>query len=581
MQCHTLNLASEDIERVDLAYLVGDVSEALSELLKRSSLIYRGLSRSLAILVVELQIVDFGQQSATSRKLQRLLRPVAECLDSAINSDYVQEIYHQLMKRNTEYGSRLWLFESGDTCGWHNINPDRWKKFPLPTLGMLHEVLGSQSRNRLQLARLLTDDQSTIKRLKKQIKDWNELVDLAYDGGDDEYKATEAEDEVLSSFMKDSAFCGEDSVRQLSCTLHDVLHSNWPCHVEDHHEDGMLGHCSSAKLCLDSGWTCRGVDPVGGRFFILLTGGKIIQECRVCVSESRMADNGQTVLCQVYNEDSRPVCLHLTRDENNRLWPQLLAHPPETVKPDQEYDEHSLGKLLQIVKPSYASKRVLGVIIARSFLHLLGGPWIPWSFCIDDISMFCRVEDHQMYPLFDKFNVHPFPAILALGITLTEIELGDDLTNLYKDPMVAKLKNRPFGLAKCLLQECQRRFHESGLLRAVRFCIERESFLQFANTSIDALFSKRDFVDTFYLSAVVGKGKIDEEGICKVITKLQVDEVSSTGPHTPLLSTSLHRPVSRDNFEVAIICALPLEANAVLSLFDQFFDNGLSLAQRN
>jgi nucleoside phosphorylase len=363
------------------------------------------------------------------------------------------------------------------------------------------------------------------------------------------------------------------------------------------------------------------------------------------------------------------MCLHLAKDDSNRLWPQPLGHPPEALQPDEQYVEQSLGDLLDIVKPTYAAKRVLGVVLARSFLHLLGGPWIPRSFCIDDISLFCHLKGDKPYPLFDKvflstnfasvhrsdveskqrssFSVHPFPPILALGIILTEIELGDDLSELYDDPTLARLKGRPYELAKCLLRECQRRFHESGLLRAVKFCIERESFLGFASTRIDSLFSDQQFINTFYLGAVrpleqdlvagakwsweevkwLERAKFDDEGVCKIIanlpkkTRTLLDDVKrpperpagapyrprpgmlaslseseppsslAVGPSyvvappvqgpfshsersdsTSLVSTTPSIGSDEGDIEIAIICALPLEANAVLSLFDELCD---------
>ena len=36
--------------------------------------------------------------------------------------------------------------------------------------------------------------------------------------------------------------------------------------------------------------------------------------------------------------------------------------------------------------------------------------------------------------------------------------------------------------------------------------------------------------------------------------------------------TSLHRPSGRDDFEIAIICALPLERNAVEALLDDEYE---------
>ncbi|KAL5042125.1 hypothetical protein BDW71DRAFT_200853 [Aspergillus fruticulosus] len=664
MQLQHTPKTPEAAEHPDLVDLVADVSVALGEVLRRSPPLYRGLGRALAVLVLEVGNLDLNQSSATSRKLQLLLGRVAESLENSIRSDYVRDKYQQLTQHTTNAGFGFSLFQSWVTKPQIKCHADKWKKFPYPTLGMLNELVGSQFRDNIRLEDLLTDDRQIIEQLKKDIRAWNNLVDLAYDGGVDELDGHPADNAMLASFLDESSFRGETSIRHLSQALHQVLHNNWPCSVAGHKHEGMLGHC----------WSRRGLDPKDDSFFIVLTGSDILQECRVSLSSGRALEDSDTLVCQVNFEDSRFICLRLANDERNTLWPQPLGEPTETFQADDQYVEQSLRSLLSTVKPTYAAKRVLGVILARSFLHLLGGPWIPRSFCIDDISLFCRVDGERPYPFFDKvflstcfgppssaapgqrraFSVHPFPTILALGIILTEIELGDDLTELYSDPTVARLKSRPFELAKHLLRECQRRFHESGLLRTVKFCIERESFLRFANTSMDSLFSNQEFVNAFYMGAVrpleqdlvsgakwtweevrwLEPAKFDDEGVCRIITQLSTHKSplvevyerrvrphsSSHMPAVPRSVTTLSQqgsrpfarsnprslsaplgsqpsehewpwyqpvtpntslpPITRDDFEVAIICALPLEANAVLSGFDHFFNDDPPLANQ-
>ncbi|KAJ0421435.1 hypothetical protein BJY00DRAFT_108859 [Aspergillus carlsbadensis] len=651
-------------QHLDLVEVVADVSIAIRAALKKAPPLYRGLGPSLASLVVEIGNLDFEQQSATARKLRQQLVAVADSLDAALHRDSVRAKYDQVTDSKTRSGLRFSLFQSWMASPQNETHAEKWKDFPYPTLGMLSQLVASQARDELRLGDILSDDRAAIDRLKEQVKDWNRLVDLVYDGGLDDYEDNATVSAELTSFLKESAFCGEDSIRHLSCTLHDMLHYNWPCAVEDHEHSGLLGHCNSAKLRLDPGWSCRGLDPRDASFFVLLTGSEIMQECRVCLKCPSITGETQSLVCQVNHEDSRLMCLYLATDESNRLWPQPLGQPPEALQPDEQYVEQTLGNLLDIVKPTYAAKRVLGVILARSFLHLLGGPWIPRSFCIDDISLFCHLKGDKPYPLFDKvflstnfatthrsgveskqrssFSVHPFPPILALGIILTEIELGDDLAELYTDPALTKLRNRPYELAKCLSRECQRRFHESGLLRAVKFCTERESFLRFANTSIDSLFSNQEFVNAFYLGAVrpleqdlvagakwtweevkwLERAKFDDEGVCRIITDSPAKKRTVLGgderqerrtaacapglsrlPSLPLSDSSAFGlqsflpsgercspctewgdsgslvletppiPCSKDDFKVAIICALPLEANAVLSLFDHLWDS--------
>jgi hypothetical protein len=85
----------------------------------------------------------------------------------------------------------------------------------------------------------------------------------------------------------------------------------------------------------------------------------------------------------------------------------------------------------------------------------------------------------------------------------------------------------------------------------VKFCIERESFLPFANTSIESLFANEAFVNAFYMGAVqpleqdlvtgakwtwdevkwLKRAKFDDEGVCKIVAKLQLEESRSVASH--------------------------------------------------
>jgi Phosphorylase superfamily len=380
-----------------------------------------------------------------------------------------------------------------------------------------------------------------------------------------------------------------------------------------------------------------------------------------------VANETNTPVCLVDHDDS--VCLRLSKDEKNQLWDQRLGQPLETLQLDEQYVEKSLGKLLELVKPTYAAKRVLGVILVRSILHLLEGPWINQSLCIDDLSLFCKVQNDQPYPFFDKvflstafraddaqcspqedrpgaFRIHPFPTIFSLGVVLTEIELGDELPGIYSQPSFAT-RNAPLSFAKKLLRECELRLHqESGLLRAVNFCIDRNSFLPFFNKSGEALLADQEFVNTYYMHVVrpleedLGNGakwtwdevgwlrrNLDDKGVCKIITRLgneaklnqnnsrqeqtrqkwdqtsggasalmPISEGADGGANRPVIpegcfsslpptrSTTWSEPLedqhaqtqpNRDEFEMAIICALPLEADAVLRVFDKIWDEDL------
>lgn len=357
----------------------------------------------------------------------------------------------------------------------------------------------------------------------------------------------------------------------------------------------------------------------------------------------------------------------------------------------ERYVEMSLSELLTIVKPTYAAKRVIGVTLARSILHLFEGPWLSSCTSIDDVYVYCKVQNDRPFPLFDKvfiatqfgvcndqrrqksgtYKIHPFPTILALGVILMEIELGEDVSEIKTEPSFASKRLNPYYAAQHLLKEFRKRFNlDSGLLLAVKFCIERESFAQLKTLDSEALLSDQEFIDTYYnrivrpLEEDLVKGahwtwdqvnqlkspSSDDAGVCKVFTKgpmqgahknffglrghgarqrsqneytsstngpkkheqmfssvrqprlFQVDRESYLSGKTSIQSekeveasdhditnmqereisslvqpnltqSKSSRPRNRDDFNVAIICALQIEANAVQAIFEDHWDD--------
>ncbi|CAG8310939.1 unnamed protein product [Penicillium salamii] len=217
----------------------------------------------------------------------------------------------------------------------------------------------------------------------------------------------------------------------------------------------------------------------------------------------------------------------------------------------------------------------MGVTLARCILHLFEGPWLSGSMSIDDIYVYCKLQNAQPHPLFDKvfiatkfgsddnqasrprgYKIHPFPTILALGIMLLEIELGEDISDIKNDPLFSSKKHKPFYVAQHLLKEFRKRFNlDSGLVKAVTFCIDRASLSQFETLNSEDLLSNQQFVDTYYNKIVrpleqdLVKGahwtwsqveqlqspSFADAGICKVFTKGAVEL-----PHVGLGPTRAH-----------------------------------------
>ncbi len=67
-----------------------------------------------------------------------------------------------------------------------------------------------------------------------------------------------------------------------------------------------------------------------------------------------------------------------------------------------KYGLLTLSQLLQAIEPTYAAKRVVDTVLARSVLLLLNGPWIERSLSLDDILVFCKMENDEPRPIFDK-----------------------------------------------------------------------------------------------------------------------------------------------------------------------------------
>lgn len=369
-------------------------------------------------------------------------------------------------------------------------------------------------------------------------------------------------------------------------------------------------------------------------------------------------------------------------DADNKLWnDHQSAQPLEVMMEGELYVEMSLSELLTTVKPTYTAKRVMGVTLARCILHLFEGPWLQGCMSINDIFVYCRIENGQPHPIFDKvfvatkfgktgnegdtaagtYKIHPYPTILALGIILIELELGEDLSDIKKHSIFTSKKGQPFYLARYLLKEFQKHFTlDSGLIRAVKFCIDRASFSHFDTLDSNALLSNQEFINVYYENIVrpleqgLVRGahwtwdQVDElrppntdTGVCKIFTsktcnpvkdmlldrarfhlaessrnstKLNfnkssirtnnviderwshaetIEQIEARRPfdsqshcsvlyiedkretHTELdvvLENHPIRPQSRDDFQIAIICALQTEANAVQSIFDKHWD---------
>ncbi|KAL7968720.1 hypothetical protein HDV63DRAFT_411366 [Trichoderma sp. SZMC 28014] len=327
-------------------------------------------------------------------------------------------------------------------------------------------------------------------------------------------------DNLISDMADDSSLV---SIRTLAESLHETLHRHWPCQLENHNHIGTLGECIGAGLQLEPRWIMNG-NRDASFFFLLLTGSKYHQECKVHLSQA-----SKQSICSIAYDDWHDYCLYLALDDHDRLWayPEGVLKSQLQIEGDvgDEFMLLSLEDLFKCLEPTYAAKRVIDLIVARSLLLLLDGPWMAHYISLQNISVFCKMENGSPRPRFDKIFIstrfengagcrwqslpkllpHPFPEIEALGILMAEIELADDLNGIY-ECMNPEIKSaRKLKLAEILLKECEKRMGlAEGVLQSIRFCIETKSLEKYRrNYSVDHnndcyIQDHKGFIESYY-----------------------------------------------------------------------------------
>ncbi|CAG8218534.1 unnamed protein product [Penicillium olsonii] len=552
-----------------LEEIVADVATAFVEAINHSrpasGSLHRSLKISLAHLVAEIKSIQVLYALTRRKSLEKALCEVAHSVERVLCGDYIKSRYQQLLEEEAKSRAHtLPFFLSYFITKSQEPSPPpdiQQANSPFPHVFTFRELFRRSDVRSLDPEGFLGRDERHLRDLIFSVKKWNSLVDELYDVDDVADDLEQTDGDCPRPPMVEIVFRREDNVRQMSQSLYNSLHANWPCQSEHHNHDGRLGLCLEAKFFLDPQWSSS--EDLHDSLFMLLTGPDILQECRVCTSDYGV-EQGSPACLIMHDDQSRGVCLYLTTDDEYQLWDkQRLARPLEVILAGEDYVEMSLTELQAIIKPTYAAKRVMGVTLARCILHLFEGPWLSGSMSIDDIYVYCKVQNSQPYPLFDKvfvatkfgpddnkatqsrgYKIHPFPTILALGIMLLEIELGEDMLDIKSDPLYASKKHKPFYAAQHLLQEFRKRFNlDSGLVSAVTFCIDRASLSRFDTLDSEALLSNQQFIDTYYNKIVrpleqdLVKGahwtwgqveqlqspSFADAGICKVFTKGAVE----------------------------------------------------------
>ncbi|KAJ4855397.1 phosphorylase superfamily domain-containing protein [Trichoderma breve] len=304
----------------------------------------------------------------------------------------------------------------------------------------------------------------------------------------------------------------------------------------------------------------------------------------------------------------------------------MQSHKPDERRHKREtlQEEVDLNTLIasQAKRWTAMAKFTLSLTLCYSLFHFYGGSWTKerWSrknivFFGDGTQFPLRPflsSDPQKLggPLYDPDGYHKYPEFLELGVTLLEIHLGqklesylgyeEDITN-YDDLWCKALELfkelRPDfistvyrdAIQKCLMANfsisdtCDERMLRESLFNDIVKPLETEVGTIFKEfLSMDALDEEAERKINLG-SKVHNMYHRPHAEITKTLSpQPNYDDVSSlldkqhTSPQPQkavlTISTIRSRPASRDDFEIAIVCALPLEYDAVCILIDEFWD---------
>ncbi|KAJ9497558.1 hypothetical protein H2202_006982 [Exophiala xenobiotica] len=342
---------------------------------------------------------------------------------------------------------------------------------------------------------------------------------------------------------------------------------------------------------------------------------------RLRLRPSRDVEEGHVWFDMLFS--SQPAVIPLPdRMEWQHLKIQVLSLPLEVkILP---YQSLSLSDTLQVRHMSNKMRVILAYIIARSVWEFYDSDWMSRHWSADDIQFMQElrregdretlifinrpylsvqrgIADNESSELSTSFGqIHRFPRILSLGLMMVEIGAGKPLKELF--PEHQNNVNADYLAAREFLRKPKAwdEFDYPTYWNAARSCIFNQ------------------FLLTGPAKSGIGHGLADIEDrrrmiLAKVVRPLEdllvgtgwIDELLTVEPTKSLNASNLpteKRQVSTNNtvmksypadtlekhnighvtsqqrshaglrFEIAIVCALPLEADAVISLFDAHLD---------
>ncbi|KAH0526240.1 hypothetical protein TsFJ059_009590 [Trichoderma semiorbis] len=304
----------------------------------------------------------------------------------------------------------------------------------------------------------------------------------------------------------------------------------------------------------------------------------------------------------------------------------MQSHKPDERRHKREtlQQEVNLNTLIasQAKRWTAMAKFTLSLTLCYSLFHFYGGSWTKerWSrknivFFGDGTQFPLRPflsSDPQKLggPLYDPDGYHKYPEFLELGVILLEIHLGqklesylgyeEDIAN-YDDLWCKALELfkelRPDfistvyrdAIQKCLMANfsisdaCDEQMLRESLFNDIVKPLEAEVGTIFKEfLSMDALDEEAERKINLgsklhsmhrHPHAEINKTLSPQPNYDDVPSLLDKQRTSPQPQKAVIaISTIRSRPASREDFEIAIVCALPLEYDAVCILIDEFWD---------
>lgn len=212
--------------------------------------------------------------------------------------------------------------------------------------------------------------------------------------------------------------------------------------------------------------------------------------------------------------------------------------------------------MIEKVSLTVCARRVIGLILARAILHLLGSRWVYQPISAENVTFYYTLVNGLPQFYFDKVFIStkfstdcsnenslaqqsipkaPLPSLCDLAIILGKLELGEQFSRIDKDLNISRLCSNPVAIARVLLQECRK--HVPSPATSIEGCLELSISKDFSEYGAEELLSDRNFVEVYYTQIIrplegwllkngwttkqINSPEtrfIDHDGICRVLT---------------------------------------------------------------